>query len=95
VRFILKDTNRFFLAGTQNRFLHLATVQRNLREYMCFSDRQTNKTYIEEVTGGSLNFIKDDSLALGLQQFLEDKGVLSIGKPTLPDSDWLRAGKTR
>lgn len=95
MKFVLADTNRFHLKGTKKRFIHLATVHRALQEYMCFVDVWTGKTYIEKITGGQLEFIGDDSLARGLHDFLVDKGVLDIGKPTLPDVDWLRAGKAR
>jgi len=86
----LIDTSRFFLKGTQNRFIHLATVHHGVREFMCFADKCTNKTYIEEITGGSLVFIEDDSLAQGIADFLTRKGVLEISKPTLPDDQWLK-----
>lgn len=94
MRKILIDTNRYNLKGTNNRFLHLATVQRGLREYMCFIDKTNGKTYIEEITGGSLQFIEDDFLAEELTNFLTETGVLNIGKPALPDTDWLRTRKT-
>lgn len=91
----LVDSNRYFLQGTNNRFLHLATVHQNTKEYMCFQDGLTGCTYIEEITGGSLQFIDDDSLAMALAKFLEECGVTDVAKPTLPDSVWLRKGKTR
>lgn len=89
----LADSNRFYLNGTGERFLHLATVHEQLREYMCFMDLFTQKVYIEEITGGSLQFIEDESLAEELHAFLVDKGVLGVSRPTLPDDEWLTKGK--
>ena len=89
----LISTNRYYLPGTANRFLHLATIQYGLREFMCFNDIQTQKTYIEEITGGHLSFIEDDSLAEALTNFLTEQKVLDINKPTIPDKQWLYNGK--
>ena len=90
MEFKLINSNRFCLANTKNRFLHLGTVQYNLREFMCFADRKTAKIYIEEITGGSLEFIKDDKLAEALHQFCIDKKVLDMTKPLLPDTEWYK-----
>jgi hypothetical protein len=86
----LIDTNRFFLAGTNNRFLHLATIQDGVREYMCFSDTETKKVYIEAITGGQLEFIEDDALAVALTDFLTDRGILGMTNPLLPDNVWYK-----
>lgn len=90
----LIDSNRFYLPGTHERFLHLASVHHGVREFMCFMDVRTQKVYIEEVTGGHLEFVEDDSLVSDIHCFLIETGVLDVGKPTLPDTDWLRKGKT-
>lgn len=82
------NSNRFYLKGTQSRFLHLATVENGSREFMCFQDLLTQNTYIEEITGGTLQFIQDDSLAFELAKFLEYSKITTISKPTLPDSVW-------
>ena len=89
----LVNTNRFSLPGTNNRFIHLASIHYGVREFMCFQDKKTNKIYIEEITGGSLNFIEDDSLVYALHNFLEENKVLDISKPTIPDKDWLKKGR--
>lgn len=91
----LINSNRFFLEGTQNRFLHMATAHYGAREFMCFQDCVTGNTYIEEITGGTLERIEDDALAIALANFLEETGVLDVAKPTLPDDVWLRNRKTR
>ena len=98
----LINTNRFFLPGSNKRGLHIATIQRNLREYMCFAlfdsplitgtPSPPFQIYIEEVTGGHLERIEDDSLAESIHSFLTEKHILDASKPLLPDSFWLSAG---
>jgi len=90
---ILKDSNRYYLQGTNQRFMHLATLHHGLREYMCFTDKETNKVYIDEITGGSLAFIQDDKLAQALTDYLTYLGILDINKPTVIDNEWLRKPK--
>jgi hypothetical protein len=86
----LLDTNRFYLTGTNNRFLHLATVQHGVREFTCMVDLQTSKVYIEEMTTGHPEFIQDDGLAQALSDFLTLKGALDITKPLLSDKQWYK-----
>jgi hypothetical protein len=91
----LIDTNRHYLKGTNDRFLHLATVQMGVREFICFADLLTRKPpYIEEVTGGHLEFIEDEQLAKALEDFLRYHKVLSMTKPLLPDAEWYRRTST-
>jgi hypothetical protein len=89
----LVDSNRFYLPNTHGQYLHLATLQRNLREYVCFVNVQTQQVYIEEITGGSLQFIEDDKLAEAIHNFLVDVGVLRMDRPLLPDKEWHNMGK--
>lgn len=89
----LTDSNRFYLPNTSNLYLHLATVQRNLREYLCFANVTTQQIYIEEVTGGQLQFIDDDKLAEGIHEFLIESNVLRMDRPLLPDKEWHEMGK--
>lgn len=91
----LIDTNRYFLKGTNDRFLHLASIQDGLQEYICLYDVHTTQMYIERITGGHMEFIEDDSLAAALEHFLRRHGVLDISNPTIPDSDWLRRGANK
>jgi len=93
----LVDSNRFYLPGTNNRYLHLATLHNGIREYMCFAEVGAQKIYIEEITGGSLQFIEDEALAGALHEFLREAGVLDINKPLLPDKVWqkLKPNATR
>ena len=76
--FKIQNLNPFPLQGTNKRFIHLATVHSNLREFMCFIDLEEERMYVEEMTGGSLSFIDDENLASDLQDFLTEKGVLVI-----------------
>ena len=64
------DSDQYALPGTNKRFVHLATVGRNTREFIYFIDRITNERYIEEITGGHLEFIEKESLAKEIEDFL-------------------------
>lgn len=74
------------MQGTHGRWVHLATVQDGIREYICFFDIHDQKMYIEEITNGSLEFISDDSVVRELADFLLGKNVtnLTYGLP-IPD----------
>lgn len=88
----LTDTNRYFLNTPiqPRRFLHLATIQDGLRDYICLFDTLEKKTYIEDFTGGfGPNFIEDDLLAEELVAFLKEHKVLDVSKPILSDREWL------
>jgi len=87
--FKLINSNRFQLPGTNNKFLHIATIQKGLKEYICFADTQTTQIYIEEITGGAGPFfIEDNSLVEDITNFLTEKRVLDISKPLIPDKIW-------
>ena len=86
----LINSNRFSLPGTSGAWLHLATVNEGVREFMCFAEVKTRKIYVEEITGGNLQFIEDDALAEGIHNFLTELGLLDMHKPLLPDDQWLR-----
>jgi len=83
---ILSDTNRFYLKGTPA--LHLATVLDGLKEYICFY--LNGNIYIEEITGGHLEYIKDEEKVDEIRHFLEEAKVLDATRPLLPDDVWLR-----
>jgi hypothetical protein len=87
----LINTNRFYLnvPHEQNIWLHLATIHHNLREFMCFQDKTTQHIYIEEITGGTLSQIQDDSLFFELENYLQYNKILDINKPMLSDQEWL------
>jgi len=89
--FKLINSNRFYLPGTKNKWLHLATVTYGVREFICFSNVDNQKIYIEEITGGTgPNLIKDDSLLEALHQFLTEKTILNMMRPLIPDNIWYR-----
>lgn len=85
--FKLKDTELFVMPGNPH-MLHLGTIEYGFREFICMVDRNTTKTYIEEVslqtadnTGNvwcNLKFIEDDDLAFDLAMFCQDKGVTDM-----------------
>jgi len=93
--FVLTNSNRFYLPGTRNQFLHLATIAHNFKTYMCFVDKKTEQTYIENISSGQLEFIEDDSLVQSIVNFLIEQGIIQAAKPTLPDSLWLPTNKTK
>ena len=76
--FRLINTDQFVLPRTHDRFVHLATISYGFREFMYFLDKNQGTTYVEEITGGSLNKIEDDSLWYALYKFLEEKHITSF-----------------
>ena len=68
------------------RWLHLATVIHNTREFMCFADTALTKIYLEEIVGGHLEEI-EDGVAHELNNLLIMAGVLDMTKPLLPDEE--------
>ena len=81
------NTDQFALPGTQNRFIHLATIAKGAREFIYLIDRETYKRYIEEITGGHLELIKDDNLAKELEDFANYNKLGEI--LITPDSSYL------
>lgn len=83
----VKDSN-LFLMPENPHMLHLASIEYGLREFVCMVDRNTTKTYIEEVSLQSadnkgdvwcnLQFIEDDNLAYDLAMFCQEKGVTDM-----------------
>ncbi len=73
--FRLASKEMFDLPGTNGRFVHLASIHKSVREYMLFVDTQTDRCYIEEVSGGHLEFIEDDALAVDLAKFCESRSL--------------------
>lgn len=95
MRFQILDTRRYPLKVDNDpetmmfyRFEHRATIGWNCREYMVFVDHKGRgldgpTSHIEEITGGHLSRIEDESLAKALQEFARDKGFLNIGPPIM------------
>jgi hypothetical protein len=86
----LINSNRYFLNVLQfpRRFLHLATIQQSLKEYICLLDVLTHQCYIEEMP--LTNSLIEEELSQDIERFLYEKGILGI-KPALPDKEWLKA----
>lgn len=62
-------------------WVHLATVTRGLREYVCLLHGPTQEVYVEEITAtGNFNKIEDESLWQDLVKFLVSKGVVGFIK---------------
>lgn len=77
-RFIILNRKQFALPGTNGRFKHLATITYGVREFMAFLDMDTVNTYVEEITGGHLEEVKDEELWQDLVRFLQTNQVLSL-----------------
>ncbi len=63
-------------------WLHIATVVRGLKEYMCFKHIPTDVVYIEELDPKDPTLFKKieaDSEFNDLKDFLMSQGLLSIG----------------
>jgi len=86
------DSNRYFLKVglAPARWLHLATIHYNTREFICFIDIDDTTTYVEEVIGGGLHFIEDEGMAQALHNFLVYSKILDMRKPLLPDDVWYK-----
>lgn len=78
MRLRLVDSNLFYLKGTKNKFLHLATIHRGAREFVCFMGIPTRQVYIEEITGGHLKRIEDTGLATELEVFCQSTGIINV-----------------
>lgn len=62
-------------------WVHLATVNRSLREYVALLHEPTQKVYIEEIgPTGQFYQIEDDELWVDLINFLFSKGVVGFNK---------------
>lgn len=73
--FKVVDTNRFWLKvnSQPNTWLHIASIQAGLREYVYFYNVKTSKLYIEEITTGKLEMIKENNLFEELSALIEDE----------------------
>ena len=88
-KFLLTDKKRYLLKNgvAQIPYLHLATVNSGLRDYLCFqcvdqkSDRY-GEVWIEEMTGGHLTVIEDDNLFKALYAFLAEEGIVVVNVET-------------
>jgi hypothetical protein len=78
MRMLLISRKQYPLAGTSNRFHHLATVHYGVREFIYFLDIATQQTYIEEITGGHLEKVDDDELWYAIGNFLQEQGVTQM-----------------
>jgi len=67
----LVDTNQFALPGTNERFIHIATLVKGVQEFMYFVDLETQHRYLEAITGGHLEFIEDEELVKELEEKLD------------------------
>jgi len=64
-------------------WIHLATIVRGFKEYMCFKHQPTELVYIEEVDPTHptlLKKIQDQTEFKDLEEFLTLRGILAIAK---------------
>tara|TARA_Y100001973_G_C5091990_1_gene277994 strand:+ start:367 stop:690 length:324 start_codon:yes stop_codon:yes gene_type:complete len=78
LEFRLINTNRYWLRGAENVYLHIATIRSRLREFIVFLDVRRQKAYCEEITTGNLHAVHDDSLFNELIEFVTEKNLLTI-----------------
>lgn len=69
------NTNHFPLKGTNDRFWHMATITKGVREFMVFIDTVGQATYIEEITGGGLNKILEDDIWADLRKMVDEQNL--------------------
>lgn len=65
------------------RWEHRVTLGYNAREFMVFVDTLLNKVYIEELVGGNLEVVKDDSLHTALANFSAENEFLNLFPPLI------------
>ena len=81
-KFMLVNKVRQFLPSPPfqyQRFLHLATIVRGLKEYCAFADIESNSIYIEEVDARAANLfvkIQSDSEWRDLYGFLMQNDIV-------------------
>jgi hypothetical protein len=78
MNFKLIDTNRYYLEGTQQRFIHVASIGLGLREFMLMLDTHTQKAYCEEITSGRLIQIEEDNLLEDIIEFVREHKLLQV-----------------
>lgn len=88
--FQLLDTNKYPLQITGEeenlvfyRWEHRATIGHGCREYIIFVDHLKGQSHIEEITGGHLEQIQDESLKEALTNFAMEKRLIELGLPPL------------
>ena len=63
------------------RWEHRGTIGYGNRVFMIFADTLKGNIHIEEIIGGHLETIKDDSLFAGLKQYAVEKNLLEVKPP--------------
>jgi len=68
------------------RWEHRVTLGRGAREYMLFIDNMKTSVHIEEISGGHLEVILDDSLFESLLEFAKSKGYCNLLSPMFKET---------
>ena len=69
------------------RWEHRATLGYGVREFMVFVDQVKQTIHIEEITGGHLEAVSDDSLFEALLKFAQEKEFCEIMMPIIKHSE--------
>jgi len=69
------------------RWEHRATLGWGVREFMVFVDQARQSIHIEEITGGHLEAVEDDSLFEALLRFAQDNNFCDIMPPLIKHAE--------
>lgn len=75
---LVNDIRQRFKDINGTEWLHLGTVKRGLKEYVCFKRPGEKKCYIEEIKSDGFYTIEDENEFQDLYKFLLTNGVLLI-----------------
>jgi len=82
VESILKDMLPYW------RWEHRGTIGHNAQTFIVFADTLNGNIHIEEISGGHLEVVKDDSLFNALKMFATEKNLLEVKMPIFkPDHE--------
>lgn len=68
------------------RWEHRVTIGYRAREFMVFLDQMAQALYIEEISGGHLERVEDESLFESLLTFAREKGFCEMAMPIMKPS---------
>lgn len=81
----LVDTQRYHLMvhGQETRFLHIASMQEGVKEYVLLLDRKTKKMHLNRITVHGVEEIVDDKEFEDVSSFVEQRklNVILTGTP--------------
>lgn len=84
----LLSTSIYPLQGTNLQYFHLATIEHNFREFLCFIHTVSQRVFIEEISGGHLIAIEEDNLFNDLEIHCKVHKVTDVANITTKISEW-------